>query len=108
MSFQDDLESDASLALPPNACARVQTLACEEAYLLTEKSCAPDSVGRQVWEGKQRGHCVRCQQLVEAYRRLRARCPLIEDWRSSLEALAESLTEESQDLGRVRSRAAEL
>merc|ERR1712039_799830 len=79
--------------LPPDACKRVRRKECSEAYSMTEKDCAADAVGRRVWLGQQKGVCVRCQHLVEAYRRLRERCPMLQELRSSLQSTLAELTE---------------
>lgn len=75
--------------IPKGACDRVDTLACTAAFQKTEVDCASDELGRRIWEGHQRGLCVRCQQLVESYRRLQQRCPLRDAWKTSLQMLAD-------------------
>merc|ERR1712107_645768 len=72
---------------------RVRRKECFEAYSETEKDCATDEIGRRVWLGQQKGLCVRCQHLVEAYRRLRERCPMLQDLRLSLQSTLAELTE---------------
>mmetsp|Transcript_24445 Transcript_24445/g.72927 ORF Transcript_24445/g.72927 Transcript_24445/m.72927 type:complete len:204 (-) Transcript_24445:36-647(-) len=88
-----NLEED----LPPQACERVRLKACSVAYRRAEEDCAGDPLARRIWDGVERGFCVRCQRLVEAYRRLQARCPLRDRWRESLQSmLSEFVTVEPQ------------
>mmetsp|Transcript_88361 Transcript_88361/g.248915 ORF Transcript_88361/g.248915 Transcript_88361/m.248915 type:complete len:179 (+) Transcript_88361:70-606(+) len=92
MSFEDFDEEE----FPADACRRLRKPECVEGFKRAEEDCAADDIARRIWIGQQRGLCVRCQRLVEAYRRLQARCPMMDNWKSTLmNALAEFADEDS-------------
>merc|ERR1712228_1150388 len=79
--------------MPSDSCERIRGAGCQEAFIKTEHDCAADELARKVWFGEVKGFCVRCQKLVEAYRRLQSRCPKREAWQSTLHDLLAEFAE---------------
>jgi len=85
--------------LPDNACRRVRRAECSVAFRRAELDCARDELSRAIWESRQRGFCVHCQQLVQGYKALLDRCPLRELWAESLrQVFVEYMANESDHL----------